>query len=758
MLTEVYSDPPGVNDGAVGREPTNRHQEFVELYLPTLADLAPGLDKDSLDLTLYEVDGDFSSPSRGLVNIRIDLPTFDLDPSNGLTGLARPANGTVVLGWVDYNAGVTDLAGTPGTRTALIDGGVTVAGDYTFIAINGNEFSGTTNFPTPVAISHLAAAERSVGFIENGSNAWLLVDRDAPGYVELYDSTDPCCVPPISNADPDLASGLVIATASMLDGFASNDDSEFDPLLQPYSPPTGLSIDFENDLPLAGAFSFMVPQLDEIDLEEGYALKLGDIGRTTDDANPANDDPVADAMTAYRTINPLGPFYATPGFVPLSTSSAELGVADVSQKTYEILAGTVGRPAVPAANVGGEFAMRTTATPGTPVTPGVFTVGAGTPVVTSEAQEEFFPTIEVAADIDEPHGAATLLEIQLFASNVFGGSPAVVNRNQVVTTTFSVLNPTQGLDAALDPYEATSFVAVQGLRPPTSGTNEFAQSSLGFFISTNLGGIVLDDRGNGAALVDPATDLGDPVVIDEMEQAMPEGQDQYINPSSAVDNLLAEVFTSPERLSGATTYSAVTFNAAFTAVRAIELGIPDVSTSGGVFYPTEDVHFADAIGRVGDPASGLTGAKSKRGFELALVDSHLGGGGELEVGDSDDFGIVVEIGRVRPGASVVPGEFVFLSMSGGLSGADLDSLAVPPFGTRTNIIYVDLDPLDTELGALSVSRVFLVDSGGNGAVNLIEAFVLAADGVEVPAASPSVAFLGAWLLAGAGIARLRRGR
>ncbi|MFQ5413397.1 MAG: hypothetical protein ACE5E6_02965, partial [Phycisphaerae bacterium] len=104
IITEVYNNPDGLSDGPIGRDPANEHQEFIELYLPPAANLAPGLNKDALNVTFYEVEGDLSSSGIALVNYRFDLPTFDLDASNGVTAGAvlRPASGVVVLGWVDY--------------------------------------------------------------------------------------------------------------------------------------------------------------------------------------------------------------------------------------------------------------------------------------------------------------------------------------------------------------------------------------------------------------------------------------------------------------------------------------------------------------------------------------------------------------------------------------------------------------------------------------------------------------------------------
>ena len=217
VITEVYPEPPSLG-GPVGRNPADSHQEFIEIYIPTLADLGVGLDKDALNVTLYDVEGDATSPGLSLVNYRIDLPTFDLDPSNGMTGLARPSNGVVVLGWVDYVGNPpTDLAGTPSTRLALVNGGVTSTADYMFIPINGNHFTGTTNFPTPVAVSHIdTVSDPLTGKIEQGSGAFLLVNRDDPGYAQLCGQTDPA----ICNSFPNLPSGTTLGTSSLLDAFA----------------------------------------------------------------------------------------------------------------------------------------------------------------------------------------------------------------------------------------------------------------------------------------------------------------------------------------------------------------------------------------------------------------------------------------------------------------------------------------------------------------------------------------------------------
>ena len=147
IITEVYTDPPGATDGPVGRPPSNEHQSFIEIYLPPASALSAALapSADAMNLTFYEVEGDTTSSGIELVNYRFDLPTFDLDPSNGTTSgaIARPSSGMVVLGWVDYvGAPPTGLAGSPSTRIGLVNGGITSQpSGYTFIAINGNSFS-----------------------------------------------------------------------------------------------------------------------------------------------------------------------------------------------------------------------------------------------------------------------------------------------------------------------------------------------------------------------------------------------------------------------------------------------------------------------------------------------------------------------------------------------------------------------------------------------------------------------------------------
>jgi hypothetical protein len=278
VITEIYQAPLATG-GPVGRNAVDPHQEFIEIYLPPSAGLAPGLDKDALNIAFYSIEGDSSSLELAQVNYRIDLPTFDLDPSNGLTGLARPSSGVVVLGWVEFLGNPPiGLFGAPDSRLALINGGITSTTDFTFIAINGAMYSGTTNFPVPTAISHIdLSTHPSLGLIEQGSNAFLLVNRDDPGYIELCGIAEPLAC----DSFPNLPAGTVLAASSLLDGFASNDDSNFEIDRQPYAAPSGDNIDLEFVLPLGGAFSPLIPQVPETG--DGYQRRFVDSVKTTQD-------------------------------------------------------------------------------------------------------------------------------------------------------------------------------------------------------------------------------------------------------------------------------------------------------------------------------------------------------------------------------------------------------------------------------------------------------------------------------------------
>jgi hypothetical protein len=717
VITEVFQEPSGMG-GPVGRIPSDAHQEYIELYLPPLSDLAASLNKDALNLTFYEADGDSSSPSLTRVNYRIDLPTFDLDPSNGLTGLPRPSSGIVVLGWVDYVGNPpTDLAGTPSTRVALVNHGVTSTTDYTFIAINGGQFSGTTNFPIPVAISHLdLVSDPLTGKIEQGSSVYLLVNRDDPGYAEVCGVTDPA----VCNDFPDLSGGTILGVSSLLDGFAGNDDTDFVVEDQPTDAGDGTVIDHEFLLPIGGAFTLSVPQVDEE--FDGYQRRFVDVVKTTEDGIANNENPALDAVNGYLTVSNLGPFSPTPGAAPSSTSAAALEVASPNVQRFVVLTDTLASPGLLAANRGGDFGMNISAIPGPSNNPSVMILSSGTSSFGPLGQTSIDPTVSVETFADTPHGHTQIVGVAVAATQADPLDPAVEDPFEIAVAFYTAINPTTGLDAQLQPFQATSFLAIQGLPDEPGIANEFAATSLGQLMATELGTSIFDTRGNGAALANPATDIANPAVVDPMVATIPTDPLLFINPSGTTGDLVSTVLGSAEVVAGKTTYTN-SFNLANTLVQAREFPIHETSTTGG-FTPTEFIHYADFFGLAGEPSSGLTNVVTRRDFELALIDTNRGVTGTLESGATDDFGLVVEVGQTHPGASVVPGEFIFLSMMGGLEGSDVDTLDVPPHGNMTSVIYLDLGPLDSVIGVKTVTRLFVVDGSGNGEVDIMEVVAL----------------------------------
>ncbi len=734
IITEVYTDPVGSNDGPVGRDPASMHQEFIEIYLPTAAALRPGLNKDALNLTFYEVEGDTSSSGYRLVNYRFDLPTFDLDPSNGTTpgAIPRPPSGVVVLGWVDYVGDPpVDLAGTASTRIGLINGGITSAGDFVFIAINGHHFSGTTNFPILVAESLIDVPnETRSGIVQNGSGAYLLVNRDDPGYVELFDDKH---VPPGRSADPDLAGGTVLGVSALLDGYAANDDRQFDVTQQPY--PFGGGIDLDEVLPAGGPFSRLICQLPEIDntppdagRANGYARRFVDLPRTTENANPFDDDPVADALNVYRQIRNDGPFFPTPGQVAFRTDPPELSVAAGSGLVVSVLAGTTTRLPVLAANVGGDFPIDITATPGPSSDPTVATFAAGTPATAVPGQTLGVPTLNVHVAVDAPDGSAATSSVTVSAANTNPGDPSVANAVQTTDVTAQSFNPLFGQDVNGQPFQTTVTIAFQPVVSDPLVANELLNTSFGQFLAANMGTLAQDVQGFGPVLVDPNTNLADPAIVWPMVKEFPSSFAQYINPPGPPGrlDLVQTILTSAEYLSGSGTYDNV-FNPTMTAVRGIRMNIPDTITFGGTFTPTEPIVLADPAGRIiNDPADPMYLPTTDRTFEVALIDTNVRISGSIETGATDDFGIIIEVLDVEPGSPVVPGEFVFLSYFGGLQGADIDSLQLPANGTPlANIILLDLDNLHDVLGVRTIEALWLIDAGGEtDEANFIEAFSL----------------------------------
>lgn len=758
VISEVYTDPNGLNDGPVGRDVANLHQEYFEIFVPPAGSLSPTLNKDSLRLTFYEVEGDSSSSGLGLINYRFDLPTIDIDPSNGMTvgAIGRPTNGVFVLGWVDYVGNPpTGLLGTPSTRVAMINGGVTThPSGATFIAMNGAQFTGTTNFFIPTAENLIdLPSEASSGIIQNGSSAYLLMNRDAAGYVMLCDDAHAVSCP--SGSNPSLPTNSILQTTALLDAFACNDHAKFDVLAQPYATPTGDNIDLETILPLGGAYSLLAAQVPESDgsttfsgVANGYARRFVDIAKTTESI--AADDPVVDATTAYRHVRNNGPFYATPGRAVLTTSAPELGVGAAAEQLVQVLAGTTGRPGLLTANVGGNYPINISGSPGASSNPAAVTFGAGTAATGVLGQTLSFPTVAVAANAAAANGAVATSTVTVTATNGNGGDPAVLSPLQATTLTATVLKPTTGLNSVGGAFQTTVFAAVQGI-PASAALNEFRATSLGTFVANNLGGLAQgtfcttigpDCVPHAPILIDPATNLGNGLQMDQMIKGYP---DQLCSPTppnpphecwldvagpAGKLSLLQTVVQSAEVVSGATTYEAsidligLPPGCCAPGVRARRVNIPDTLAFGGPFTPSETIHFADATGRAGQARSGLTNATTTRTFELAILDTNVRNNSTLETGANDDFGIIIEVAATEVGSPVVPGEFVFLSFTGGLQGADIDGVEVPPGNSIATVIYLDTDNLHSVLGIRVIEAIFLLDAGNTGDLDPVEVFSL----------------------------------
>jgi len=714
IITEVFNNPSGLNDGPTGHDPTNPHQEFIEIYIPGPGDLSAALARDSVRLTIYEIQGNSGSAELGFVNQRYDLPAFDLDTSNGITALERPSSGLVVLGWVDYDFLDPPMAlrGTPSTRVALINNEITTSpAGVLFIAINGAQFTGTTNFPVPVAESRIDIPnEHASGVMKNGSNAYLLVDRDATGGVSLDDRSTG------SNAFADLPGGTSLPVASLLDGIAGNDDIAFRESLQPYM--AGTNMDLADVLPLGGVFTPWVAQINEA-TGAGYARKFVDVLRTTEDGIGGNEDPGFDAINRYRNDFRTGPFYATPGTVVFTTSPPDLGVSLANRLDFEVLADTTGRPGLLCANVGGDYPINIAAAPGSSDLPTFVTFASSDSDLSVPGQSNGYPQIAVTVTANAPDGAIATAPVTFTASNSQGGDPAVVNSVQGSTTIATVLNPTKALDGSGSPIETTVFAAVQGFGADAGVVNEFLASDLSAFISANLGTAADDTLGNLADLQNPATNLEDILVVDPLRQSFPAEVD-YINPPGAggTDDLLTTLKTSAKVNSGSGAYSnSVDQNE--TALKALEFAIPETLTKNGSFSPSERLFFANAAGAVNDTRSGLNSVTTDRTFELALIDTNMKTLNAIESGDDDDFGLIVEVGQVLGGASVVPGEFVFLSYTGGLEGEDVDTVDVPGINA-TVAVLLDLDNLHDVLGVVSITRLFVIDADVGGTLNIME--------------------------------------
>ncbi len=796
IITEVFSDPPGIADGPVGRDPANLHQGFIEIYLPPASALNTTLlpFKDSMQLTFYEIEGDSSSSGISLVNYRFDLPAFDLDPNNGTTALPRPPSGVVVLGWVDY-------VGNPPTgfalpETALIRGGLTSPPtEFTFIAINGLQFGGVATHLPITGESLIDMPNEAVsGVIQNGSSAYLLVNRNLPGYAELCDDQHALdCVlgadPQLRHPSPVLPGGNILAPSAFLDGVASNDDPLFRIDRQPYDAPTGDNIDLETVLPLGGAYSLLIPQVPEetkaapnAGVANGYARVYVDVPKTTENTSVVDDDPIVDASFAYRHVRNNGPFFPDPGNAQSTTSPPRMSVAADAELVLDVLTDTVAFPGLLSANVGGNFGIDMNLTSlGPSSNAAVATFGPGSGAVNVAGQAFGFPAVAVTPGPSAFDGATATATVSVAATNTFPPpDPTVDPTPQFRTVTAHIVNPTTGLDAGGLPFQATVFAAVQAI-PASADANELLTTDLGVFLTAHLGGLAQDSMGNGPVLIDPTFDLTDGGCIHagcncdvfgnncnppQLITDYPDVPENFLNlpgPDGLMgtpDDLLALVSNAAEQTVHGTYTDNISVTdagtcagnglvcsvlaqnctdftpceATFNGVRAVRLMTPGTGTVtfGGTFSPSELIHFGDSVGRIDNARSGLGNATTTRTFEMVIVDTNVRQAStpalpDIESGATDDFGIIVEVRDVEPGPNppVRTGDFVFLSLSGGLEGADIDGLFVPPGNNVANLIFLDLDNLHDVLGVVSLESVILVDAGGNaGQADIIEVFSL----------------------------------
>ncbi len=797
VITEVYTDPPGGNDGPIGRDPTNAHQEFIEIYLPTCAQLTgSGLNCDNLNLAIYSVEGDATSSGVELVNYRIDLPTYDLNSINGITAGARPrpANGVVVMGWADYafpDLGVCDdvsnapcsvaaqncvslercigtptgLLGTPSTRVGLINGGILADGPFDFIAINGADFSAgdTTNFPVPAAISLIhRPSEANSGLVQNGSDAYLLVNRDDLNYVELYDDKDTANVGGnLANADPSLATGTVLGVTSLLDAVAGNDDKQFrienQPLQVCGNTPSNC-VDLQTVLPDTSPFGPLVPQIPEKDktritptIGNGYARVFPDQPKTSEDATvciPTFPCPDAflDATTAYRLIRNDGPFFPSPGVVALTTSEPELSVASDIEQHFQVLSQTVGRPGLFSANTGGLAGIDISVSGGTSSNSAIATFSTGITATNVPGQAIAFPSVAVTPAAAAPHlGVATAI-VTATATKTVGGAIVAA---QPVTVTATIIDPTTGLDAGGQAFQATVFLAIQAVMDDPAVANEFLTTDVSAFLAAGPPVIAVETVGNGTALLNPLANIAVPGTVLARELPAPgEECTNWINPVGPIGrlDLFDTIVNSGEVQSGAASYDSslapgVNCGVVVNRVQARRFNNPDTLTFGGAFSPSELLFFADAQGVTGNVRSGLSNATTSRTFEMVIVETNLNDfDGSIGTGFSDDFGLVMEVAATEPESPIAVGEFVFLSFSGGLQGADIDMLVGQLGNVLLQLIYLDLDNLHDVLGIRTIEQIFVIDGSGTSEPDVIEVFSLnlsAAPGSFVTSATPA---------------------
>lgn len=353
-------------------------------------------------------------------------------------------------------------------------------------------------------------------------------------------------------------------------------------------------------------------------------------------------------------------------------------------------------------------------TPGVSSVPALISFSPDVSASPAIGQAAIAPAVGVTVASGAPDGQLETISVSVSATKANAGDPAVLIPNDAMSATYRVIDPKFGQNALGAPFQATAFIAIHGLPDVVGVANEFAATSLGAWLTPRFGVSAFDSRGHGLTLLNPLTDLSDPVLVDPLIGTLPDNPLFYINAPGApgTSDLVSTVLGSAEVLTLTGTYDA-SFNATHTLVQAKAFDIiPATRTTNGGFTPTERIHYADALGRVGNLNVGLTNVETTRDFELMMVETNLGPTGVLETGETDDFGLVVRAAQVNATSPMVAGELIFLSMNGGLQGADVDTTNVPPGNIQTSIVYVDLELLGTELGVETIDRVYVIDGSG----------------------------------------------
>lgn len=268
----------------------------------------------------------------------------------------------------------------------------------------------------------------------------------------------------------------------------------------------------------------------------------------------------------------------------------------------------------------------------------------------------------------------------------------------------------------------TIDLAYFGLPDDPSTPNELIECELGQWLRTRPDSLQLGALGNLPRLMEPSTELTSPEFVRDRKRDFPSAERDFINASSPTGaDLVTTLLESAEvrRMKG--TYDG-SVNRSRTAIRAIEIPLPETRTTDGDFTPRTPVFVANRFGNVSADKR-KKGQQIDRDFEVALIDSHVTADG-VEDGREDDFGLIVEVGATTDDAVVDSGQFVAVGWAGGPPGSDVDTLEAPGH-PATVVILLDLDELNRRLGAETITRLFLVDAADPGSIDVLEAISLA---------------------------------